>query len=1205
MTATNAVGRVRVWILPAAAAGTGYAFPWSLDFIEEKRLLPLKGRRTAGSKGSASFRLLRARRDDGEGDGLVNDPGSIIPGGYIAVTAGVDEFDVEAVQWWGYISKIDRQQVAGLDSIGTVEALEVGHLLDGGRLTGWQQDTGLGGTSLLSSPPTWNLTDRHGTVVGNVTSVSGDPVFAHGTSDCQVGVGAAYGTRYGLLRHVCEFTKPAALPNLVPADTGGAVFTYLDDDSLPEVLDVRDCTLHGAINVIVPRPRGFGWKVSIFNAESWYIDVYPLIASADGPGSGYPTGSGETVTLDDHETIDFRHTQDGADIYDSVTIEGARIVHCASAMMGDNATNAWSTGQETAYRAGTAVGADEKVSDWKERNSQLRAGPGLCDVFTRYKINEPPTGPLGRSLTPGESASSTSTPWFPEVSWSGAALAINQSAPRDPYWPAARILRTIPWPVGVDADGTDNRDQDAQVRPTYMKPQVFRYLLTADAAVDGGVWQDLSQSYKQRAGAEVECDDRLPALHIRMSPPELLAKDHWNSTTDARAKVDPNNSSTKLRAIDWESLVITVAMEGDQRVRVQRIRPGLTSATVRRDLPLTYDKLECWVVHTGTVLAVDADGEAERVATTTFTRNDWPVAQRLCDMAAAWSFRSRRSGTIELARPDDPPAWAEIGTMIGTVIDGDGSVELNTVVEDVAFDWTVEKPRLTITTTLPDRPDFKSLAGSASPTAGGPVSVGLGGTVAQAVQNLRGQVNRLERDAQRMPLVLSRADVLNADDGELDGRRIDVYQEAHGFDNGDWVVVGTDGDEGVDYAKATLQFVLPAPDGADNPVRRPVVGVVVDRIDADRVSIMTGGFVEGLVNSDPDAVGDAFEPGQAYELHPTEAGCLTKSRTNAGIALFVATGPQEGYICIARDSDGIMEAGTVLGADDSKPATVAGAGLADAATLTGAEALVAYAGEQLSCRWGGVFLPDYTGVGPHWVHPTVPGQLVTTRPTTPADQKPVLFSWGLGQSHHVVLPFNMEKGLGDLWDVDLSTPPADEYTIKWDATAKRWKPGAAGSSDGGDIDANTILLTGLAKIASMSVLGNAGDTDPDDVAAILCNGAGRLLISNQAFNAIAFTELPHVGDALLGDGGIRINFGIDKYVEIFEEEVIVYFDANHQFKVEADAKVSIIWPNGNSVVLDKSHVAGTARSLRIREVDICDATGAPKKMQGLFTDLYT
>jgi hypothetical protein len=84
------------------------------------------------------------------------------------------------------------------------------------------------------------------------------------------------------------------------------------------------------------------------------------------------------------------------------------------------------------------------------------------------------------------------------------------------------------------------------------------------------------------------------------------------------------------------------------------------------------------------------------------------------------------------------------------------ALTVNTVVEEVTFDFTTT-PRLTIATSMPGMISFAPINGGGGATSGGGVSVALGGTIGQAVQTQQQTAVDVNRDLQRLPLVIPRS----------------------------------------------------------------------------------------------------------------------------------------------------------------------------------------------------------------------------------------------------------------------------------------------------------------------------------------------------------------------------------------------------------------------------------------------------------------
>jgi hypothetical protein len=90
--------------------------------------------------------------------------------------------------------------------------------------------------------------------------------------------------------------------------------------------------------------------------------------------------------------------------------------------------------------------------------------------------------------------------------------------------------------------------------------------------------------------------------------------------------------------------------------------------------------------------------------------------------------------------------------MIEKTVEGGGiETTMNSVVEVVGKTWD-RQPRLRVETTIPPQPQRMA----ASPSGGGPVSLGLQNTVAGALQDVQNRTSKVEAEIRRQPVVLPR-----------------------------------------------------------------------------------------------------------------------------------------------------------------------------------------------------------------------------------------------------------------------------------------------------------------------------------------------------------------------------------------------------------------------------------------------------------------
>ncbi len=802
MTAIPAVGAVKVWILPAVALGSlpqgrsGYSFPWSSSFVECKRLIPTgQGSVLPGGMGTAQFRLLRQVHLEPASSTPTSGTDNVVPGAYVAISIGASSFRYDSCVWWGWITSVSYSQLAGADDqAGSVSAQGVGALLDGTQIQGFKRVKSEAATSAadvqtgfpvdIGNPPTMNLSIADGEVIGNAHILLGsdDTVnvlspelygFASKASDC----GKAYSqlwTRWRALCHVIKFCRPAGIPKIL-IDAPATVIAELIDAQTPEVFDVSGLTLKGAIDLIIPRSRGYGWKLTPKDGVSWTLVIY----SHDFNGEFGPANQPTSINISSLSVKSVNYTESAGDIYEEIVIRGSPIVSCATfSFADDNLERGWTQDQEDDFLTAASDDPDYDSVDTdtqKERNRAVRNNPYLSDVFRRFvfksKSND---GIVYGSDNPANNGHDIAA--VPEVYWDGANLTALTFAARSrfPNMPGTKILRVIPWPVGVKTDGTDTRNAKEQARPAYIEPRLFRKPTDYGETQDD--WVDLlaaggEGSEKERGTPDITSDDRFGGVVVKYHPPEMIAKNHWD-TGAGESDLDPDDD-TKDRALDYEDLVITAAVESDQFLEVRRRKPGISDGIdgdpfVRRRLTVDLPQLKCWLMVNGTILAVAKDGTPDAVVVSStaniaadtsgscfVTRNDYPTATKFADMVASWAFERRQSMSISLAMSETIPAWASIGFMIGSVVDT-FAVLCNTVVESLSFDFNLSSPSVSVTTTLPQMPSFRGSHVGSSPTSGGSVSAALGGTLAQTIAKHESKLLDLQRDTQKIPIITGR-----------------------------------------------------------------------------------------------------------------------------------------------------------------------------------------------------------------------------------------------------------------------------------------------------------------------------------------------------------------------------------------------------------------------------------------------------------------
>lgn len=884
MAAPTLLGQTKVWVMPAYVAGTGYYFPWNLGaIVEEARLIPERVSNRAGGMGTASFRWLRANRE--EGNGPFYDGGFAVTGVYVAVTLSGSSFVLSNVVFWGFISRNDISEIAGgNDKAGSVTALGLGYILDGTQCSGWRQAVDAQASVELSICPPFNIQGLGGAIVGNkATDSAGIPVAASLPNQCAT---LPKFSRLDVLNHFFKYCKPAAIPAL--SLTGNAAIgTYLASSANQTVFELENLTLRGVIDLMINRSGGLAWQINPNAAGGWDIFAYALNDNASIYDSSFPSATATNVDFSGNISVDVSYTEDASDLYDGVTVQGAAAVFGVSVAQSDgNLTAGWSAGAQASYKAGASGDAGYLALTPQakaERNEQLRQSPGLSDVFRLFTIPTSSTNIL-RSATPGAGAGTLNL--IPSLTWNGATLTIDATTSALPYLPTLTIERNVPWFMGVSGNGSDYRTSEAKAAPYFMEPTVYQF--AQSPATGYGPWANLSLPWMTRHGATITPDDRSPGLRIHLQPQEILAKADWSDANDGITKLENGGViGTKIvvdplfRTLDWRELVATVGLASGQRVSVAKNRYGVPANQSRRNLIVTDEKLQCWITLAGTVVGVTAAGQPDRVAVDTTIRNDFPQAERLCAMLAAWLFRRRSSISITLSFAQLFPTWAYIGNMIGQITESGATGPYSSIVTDSytvieSIDYTFgDHPRCVINTTIPPMPERMQGAIGSSPTSGGAVSASLGGTVAQAAGRANRKIAEAQLDSSKTPTSIGRPGLSSGGAGDAVVVR-DVPLVAHGFVVGD-IITGVGGS----WVKAKATTVLLA----------GYTGMVSKADAADLFDLTLAGVVSGLSGK---------ATGTVYYLSGATAGASlvvgSLGATHLRVPVYLATSATTAYL---------------------------------------------------------------------------------------------------------------------------------------------------------------------------------------------------------------------------------------------------------------------------------------------------------------------
>ncbi len=111
----------------------------------------------------------------------------------------------------------------------------------------------------------------------------------------------------------------------------------------------------------------------------------------------------------------------------------------------------------------------------------------------------------------------------------------------------------------------------------------------------------------------------------------------------------------------------------------------------------------------------------------------------------------------------------------------------------------------------------------------------------------------------------------------------------------------------------------------------------------------------------------------------------------------------------------------------------------------------------------------------------------------------------------------------------------------------------------------------------------------------LTNGGGELVVNHAAGLRLTVDDTD----------GVKFLFASGKYFQITAAGAIdFYHSASARVQIDSAGKVTCTYSGGNSVVIDPADFVGSSKAVRLRELDVCDDTGAAKKILALCSDFY-
>lgn len=513
----------------------------------------------------------------------------------------------------------------------TIEAVGLEHILDRRPITGAATDVGWIDRGI-------DFNERRGfgyRPFGNRSTAVG-PDGVH--------VFSADGQRWTALQALAYLLQYHGLPELpITIDGQWGALDYIVDEWRFDGL-----TLWQAINTLIDRRRGLGWRIVVGLDDIvrlWVFSHSPepiVVEIPDSPPVVIPANQFQSV-------VDFTHTRDTearlnfseAERYDAIDVRGGPVSVCCTLSNADaNLVPAWSAAQEAGYIA--APGSTDAERDVERATDKFAA------VYQRFRVPD-------------------AWNWLAADGSGGGTPQIASPAVAADGWIHPDVQANA-WTWGKTFDRQIPLLKDAEGEPELRSP-------FAIASV-GGSYQYLDRL--DQHGANVSVSDSDLAVYVEPRPINHIAGDtHFTGDSEH----DPE--------WNWETMRVTVMLPTDQHLRV---RLGLPPETARRVKRIVIPEAVAWYILHGTVVDV-AEGTPQRwgIEVTPVpdyvVRNDVNLLRAAAVLAAVWYAPVRR--TIQYTHEAISLAHFT-GSMIRAAVQGLAGAEVNTVVTQRTWDFDAQ-----------------------------------------------------------------------------------------------------------------------------------------------------------------------------------------------------------------------------------------------------------------------------------------------------------------------------------------------------------------------------------------------------------------------------------------------------------------------------------------------------------------------------------
>ena len=434
--------------------------------------------------------------------------------------------------------------------------------------------------------------------------------------------------------------------------------------NIKTVVPAEGLTLRQVLNKLINRRRGLSWQVKVHQDSTVSIDVYPVMnKDVKLAGKTIPGGKTHNISLADEKFVVKAEINKSTNTkFEKVIVYGANLKTCLSLDYdySDNLEAGWTAQEETDFK--NARDDKERASPVHDRVYKIFRAPDDWDWKAGVGHEEHTVNPLLDSNA--DIVFQTDSDGNP-----------TDYAEEAEHWNAYKSFMNF-LPLREDPE-KDNAD------PEFRKPFVI--------LKDPKEKNEFFQPDSEEDGCTVTMCDKELAIRVKFSQNHILGLNHCTKRNLGAG------SSDELERYDWRSMIATVFLETDQRIRVEAEIGNNPKTEAERVLSILADDCELWIVCPYTVEKVK-DGKYEFVypkgtlhtddpstllGMYKIVRDDREVLRYIAAMAKAWYSKPRAGITLSIKELAFS-GWA--GRILGQVSLGTQLINANTIISSVSWD---------------------------------------------------------------------------------------------------------------------------------------------------------------------------------------------------------------------------------------------------------------------------------------------------------------------------------------------------------------------------------------------------------------------------------------------------------------------------------------------------------------------------------------